>query len=235
MSGVLERMEQQAVILPGRAAGVPEDLIARLVDEQRTWKQIDAAILAGGDPTNLLGGIAGLEQTPEVVNHPTVTGTATEQSLWPVTAAAFAKNVPGSPKLYRILASGTSTTAAAAGTYTLRPRVGNANTSPAIGLATGNITPVNSATAAQWKLLGWVYVRFAGAAGVAQGSFEFNHSGTVGGGGPVSATGNAVYGGVGTAIDFTLTTNGLWMGVVHATSTTNTWVPEFVGWGSWNG
>jgi hypothetical protein len=55
------------------------------------------------------------------------------------------------------------------------------------------------------------------------------------GGGPVSATGNAILGGNSATIDFTtLASAGLWMGVTHATSTTNTWVPQFVGWGSWS-
>jgi hypothetical protein len=235
MGALLERMEQQAVILPGRSAGIPEDLLARLLDEQRTWKQINAAIAEGGDPTMLLGGVAGLEVTPSTKNETLVTGGATELALFPSTSCAFAKDVPGSPKLFRLMASGTSTTAATPGTYTLIPRIGNSNTGIAMGLVTGNITPVASATAAQWKLLGWCFVRSGSNAGIAQGSFEFNHSGTVGGGGPVSATGNAIFGGVSAAIDFTLTTNGLWMGVTHATSTTNTWTAQFVGWGSWNG
>lgn len=234
MSKLLERMERQAVILPGRAGGVPEDLIAALVDDRRTWKQIDQDIRDGGDPTALLGGIAGLETIPNTKDETLVTGGATELAMFPSASCPIPANAPSS-KLWRVLAAGTSTTAATPGTYTIRPRIGNANTSPLMGIATGNITPVASATAAQWKLLGWVYVRAGGAAGTAVGSFEFNHSGTTGGGGPVSATGNAIYGGLGTAIDFTAATNGLWMGVVHATSTTNTWTAQFVGWGSWNG
>jgi hypothetical protein len=79
-----------------------------------------------------------------------------------------------------------------------------------------------------------LFIRQAGTAGTGVASIEFNHSGTVGGGGPVSATGNAIFGGILAATDFTLTTNGLWIGVTHATSTTNTWVPQFVGWGSWS-
>jgi hypothetical protein len=235
MSQVLERMEKRAVILPGRAAGVPEDLIARLIDERRTWKQVDQAIREGGDPTMLLGGLAGLEATPSTKNETLVTGGATELAIFPSASCAIPKDVPGSPKLFRLFSSGTSTTAATPGTYTLIPRIGSTNAGIAMGIATGALTPVASATAAQWKLLGWVYVRSGSAAGTAQGSFEFNHSGTVGGGGPVSATGNAIYGGVSASVDFTLTTNGLWMGVTHATSTTNTWTAQFVGWGSWNG
>jgi hypothetical protein len=229
---LIDRWEQQAVDL-GRLVKSHEDLIAQAVDETRTWKQIQNDIQLSGDPTALLGVYSGLELMPSIKDLATVTGSATEQAIWPVTNSPFPVT-PQSPKLYRLFVSGTSTTAAAAGTYTLSARIGNANTSPLFGVASGALTPVNSATAAQWRCFGIVFVRQSGTAGTAVGSFEFNHSGTVGGGGPVSATGNAVYGGISAAVDFTLTTNGMWMGVIHATSTTNTWVPQFVGWGSWN-
>jgi hypothetical protein len=233
MSSVLDRYERQAYILPLRGAGAHEDLVAQAVDESRTWKEIQRAIAEGGDPTMLTGGIAGLELTPPIVNETLVTGGATELAIFPVARTAIPTN-PRSPVLYRVWASGTSTTAATPGTYTLAARIGNANTSPLFGAVSGALTPVASATAAQWKMLGFVYVRGGDTTGTAVGSFEFNHSGTTGGGGPVSATGNAIFGGVSAAIDFTLTTNGLWIGVTHTTSTTNTWTAQFVGWGTWN-
>jgi hypothetical protein len=233
---LLERYEQQAHILPLREAGAHEDLVAAAVDDARTWKQIQQAIALGGDPTALMGGIAGLElPLPPIANEATVTGSTTEQALFPV-ARALIPAQSMAPKLWRIFASGRSTTAATPGTYTLSARLGNANTSPAFGVVpSSNLTPVASATAAQWKMLGFVYVRGGDTTGTAVGSFEFNHSGNTAGGGPVTATGNAIFGGVSATVDFTLTTNGLWIGVIHATSTTNTWIPEFVGWGSWNG
>jgi hypothetical protein len=203
------------------------------VDETRNWKQIQRDIELSGDPTALTGGYAGLEVTPPAKDQSTVTGSATEQALWPVTLSPIPVT-PQSPKLYRLFASGTSTTAATPGTYTLAARVGNANTSPLFGAVSGALTPVASATAAQWRCFGLVFVRQSSTTGIAVGTFEFNHSGTVGGGGPVSATGNAVYGGISASTDYTLTTNGLWMGVTHATSTTNTWVPQLVAWGSWS-
>jgi hypothetical protein len=149
-------------------------------------------------------------------------------------ANALVPVTPQAPKLYRLFASGTSTTAATPGTYTMAARLGNANTSPLFGIASAALTPVASATAAQWRLFGVVFIRQSGTAGTGVGSFEMNHSGTVGGGGPVSATGNAVFGGILAATDFTVATNGLWCGVTHATSTTNTWVPQLVAWGSWS-
>lgn len=228
---VLKRLERTATIL--RKAGAHEDLVAQAVDETRTWKQINHDIWAGGDPTMLLGGIAGLEATPPIVNETLVTGGATELAIFPSTRCAIPAP-PRSPILYRLFASGTSTTAATPGTYTLSARVGNANTSPLFGATSGALTPVASATAAQWRCFGVVYVRGGDTTGTAVGTFEFNHSGTIGGGGPVSATGNAIFGGISAAIDFTVTTNGLWMGVTHATSTTNTWTAQLVSWGSWN-
>jgi hypothetical protein len=233
VSSVLDRYEQQAYIFPLRGAKAHEDLVAQAVDEARNWRQIEQAIIEGGDPTALVGGIAGLDLTPSIKDLATVTGSATEQAMWAVTNTPIDAN-PRAPTLHRVFASGTSTTAATPGTYTMALRVGNANTSPLFGAVSGALTPVASATAAQWRCFGLVYIRGGDTTGTAVGSFEMNHSGTTGGGGPVSATGNAIFGGVSATIDFTLATNGIWIGVTHATSTTNTWVPQFVGKGSWN-
>jgi hypothetical protein len=188
VSTVLDRYERQATILPMRRLRAPEDFVAAAVDEKRTWKQIERAIREGGDPTALAGGIAGLELTPPIANETLVTGTATEQAIFPTARTAIAAT-PRAPVLYRLFAAGTSTTAATPGTYTLSGRVGTANTAPLIG--------------------------------------------ATGGGGPVSATGNAIFGGVSAAVDFSAA-SALWIGVTHATSTTNTWTAQFVGWGSWN-
>lgn len=229
---ILDREERRRAKI-FRAAKAREDLIAQIIDETRTWKQIDNGIALAGDPIALTGGYAGLELTPAQANLATVTGSATEQVLWPIANTALPVS-PQAPKLYRVFASGTSTTAATPGTYTLAARVGNANTSPLFGAVSGNLTPVASATAAQWRCFGVVFVRYSGPTGIGVGTFEFNHSGTTGGGGPVSATGNAIFGGVSASVDFTLTTNGIWVGVTHATSTTNTWVPQLVTLGSWS-
>jgi hypothetical protein len=233
MSTVLDRYERQAYILPLRDRDAHEDLVAQAVDEARTWREINRALLESGDPTMLVGGIAGLDLVPDIKDQATVTGSATEQALWPVAQTAVEAK-PRSPVLHRVFAGGTSTTAATPGTYTLALRLGNANTSPLFGAVSGALTPVASATAAHWRCFGVVFIRGGDTTGTAWGSFEFNHSGTTGGGGPVSATGNAIFGGVSATVDFSLTTNGIWVGVTHATSTTNTWVPQFVGKGSWN-
>jgi hypothetical protein len=140
---------------------------------------------------------------------------------------------PALPGAVPAVRGGTSTTAATPGTYTLSARIGTANTAPLIGATSGALTPVASATAAQWRCFGILYVRGGGHDGHGVRVVEFNHSGTTGGGGPVSATGNAIFGGVSAAVDFSAA-SALWIGVTHATSTTNTWTAQFVGWGSWN-
>jgi hypothetical protein len=229
---ILNREERRQARL-FRSAKAREDLIAQIIDETRTWKEIDRGIAASEDPTALIGGYAGLEVTPSIKDLATVTGGATELAIIPVVNTPIPVT-PQAPKLYRLFASGTSTTAATPGTYTLAGRVGNANTSPLFGAVSGALTPVASATAAQWRLFGVVFIRQSGTAGTGVGTFEFNHSATVGGGGPVSATGNAIFGGILASTDFTLATNGLWIGVTHATSTTNTWVPQLPVWASWS-
>ena len=237
MTTLLERYERQATLLK-RDLRVTNRDISRdleLIESQpvENWKQVQNRIDRSGDPTMLTGGFAGMEITPEAVSEAAVTGGATELVLIPTARFAIAKN-PQVPKLYRLYASGTSTTAATPGTYTLTPRIGPAptNASPLIGIATGNITPVASATAAQWQLTGFVLIRTGGTAAVAVGSFWWAHSNTVGGGGP--STANAVFGGISASFDSTLTTTALWIGVTHATSTTNTWTPQAVGWLSAN-
>jgi hypothetical protein len=224
---VIDRIERRLVdrLLSAQAH---RDLVALAVDETRTWKEIQRAIDLAGDPTALTGGYAGLEVTPPAKDQATVTGSATEQAMWPVTLSPIPVT-PQSPKLYRLFASGTSTTAAARRhVHAGRADRQREHESAVRCGVRRNLTPVASATAAQWRCFGVVFVRQSGTTGIAVGTFEFNHSGTVGGGGPVSATGNAIYGGISASTDFTLTTNGLWMGVTHATSTTNTWVPQLV-------
>jgi hypothetical protein len=176
---VLDRYERQATILPLRNAGAHEDLVAQAVDEKRTWREIQRDIELAGDPTALTGGIAGLELTPPTVNETLVTGGATELAIFPTARTPIAQ-YPRGPVLYRLFAAGTSTTAATPGTYTLAGRVGTANTAPLFGAVSGALTPVASATAAHWRCFGICYLRGNDSTGTAFGSFEFNHSGTVG-------------------------------------------------------
>lgn len=233
---LLDRYERDATIL--RARSSLADVIDLAGAEARRWNKIDRQMREDPDVAfmNLVGGIAGLEPVPAgpaIVNWPTITINATEALLWGGAAGTPIAAVPQVPKMYRLFVGGTSTTAATPGTFTLAPRMGTLITSPLVGIATGAITPVASATAAQWRLEGWLLVRTGGTAAVSTGSFEFNMSSTVGGGGPASATSNAVFGGVSATFDATVA-SALVFGAIATTSTTNTFTPQSVLWGSWN-
>lgn len=229
----LARMERQATILRARTQLADAMEVLKAAEDRRVWNRIDRKLRDEGVPTALGGPFAGLELTPAIANLSTITANATEQLLWPGAANTPIPANPQVPKLYRLWAHGTSTTAATPGTFTLNARLGLLITSPSLTGATGNITPVASATAAPWRLEGWVYLRTGGASAVATGSFEWNMSSTTGGGGPASATSNAVLGGVSSTFDSTIA-SALVVGIIAATSTTNTFVPQFVGWGSYN-
>lgn len=231
MSALLERYKQQATLLDYDPL---PDVLKLSAHQPRLWKPwMDE--LSEHELTMLAGGFAGLEKTPVTVNQATVTGSATEQVLIPIALTAIATD-PQVPKLYRLFASGTSTTAGTPGTYTLAARIGPAptNASPLFGAVSGSFTPVASATAARWDVTGWVMIRTGGTTAVAVASFDWMHSATVGGGGPSLATSTGVFGGISASFDSTLGTTALWIGVTHAVSTTNTWIPQAVAWGSWN-
>jgi hypothetical protein len=228
---LMQRMEAKATILRSRERLA--DVMELAAVEVRRWNRIDRALREDGVPTAIGGPFSGLELTPAIANAAQVTINATEALLWPGAANTPIPANPQVPKLYQLFASGTSTTAATPGTFTLAPRLGTLITSPLVGIATGAITPVASATAAQWSLSGWLYVRTGGATAIAQGSFEFNMSATIGGGGPASATSNAVFGGISASFDSTVA-SALVFGAIATTSTTNTFTPQFIGWGSWN-
>jgi hypothetical protein len=234
MSALLDRYERDATIL--RARSQLADVIDLAGVEARRWNRIDRQMREDPDVAflNLTGGIAGLEIVkPQIVNWPTITINATEALLWGGAAGTPIALNEQVPKMYRLFVAGTSTTAATPGTFTLNARLGTLITSPSLSGATGAITPVASATAAQWKIDGWLLLRTGGTAAVATGSLEFNQSATVGGGGPVSATGNAVMGGVSATFDATVA-SALVVGAIATTSTTNTFTPQSVLWGSWN-
>lgn len=201
------------------------------------WKPRMREIEASGTPTMIAGGLMGLVLNPNVVNLTTVTGSATEQALIPTTLMPIQQNAQ-SGQLYLCYASGTSTTAATPGTYTFAGRIGPSPTNASTGIfgaTSGAFTPVASATAAQWQIAGFVLIRGGGSSCNAVGSFEWEHSGTVGGGGPTLSTSAGVFGGITAAtFDCTGTAVSTWIGVTHATSTTNTWVPQLFAWASAN-
>jgi hypothetical protein len=209
------------------------DDLAFLTEFHGPWKPKMDRLKRSG-LTMIAGGLYGLVRNPQGINQATITGSATEQAIIPIAQTPIEQDVPSS-KLYLLVASGTSTTAASAGTYTLAQRIGPAptNASPLFGAVSGAFTPANSETASQWQTQGFVLIRGpSSTANIAVGSFEWSHSATLAGGGPSTAAG--VVGGISASFDSTLTTTALWFGVTHATSTTNTWVPQMVVWASAN-
>lgn len=211
------------------------DDLAFLTDFHGPWKPKMDRLRREG-PTAIAGGLFGLVNNPVTVNQATVTGSATEQAIIPTALMPIEQNVQ-SGKLYVMYGSGTSTTAAAAGTYTFAVRLGSAGlaivTSPLCGAVSGAFTPANSETASQWQMQGFVLIRGSGTTNTAVGTFTWTHSATLAGGGPATASGPL--GGVSASFDTTAAAgSSLWLGVTHATSTTNTWVPQFVGWASAN-
>lgn len=212
------------------------DDLAWLMGQQEAWKPRMTELAMKG-PVAIAGGLMGIVQNPDVNNQPTVTGSATEQAIIPTALMPIQAKAQGA-QIYVLYASGTSTTAAAPGTYTFAGRIGPSPTNASTGIfgaTSGAFTPVASATAAQWNLNGWVLCRGGGSSSNAVGSFDWVHSGTVGGGGPALSTSTGVFGGITAATyDATGTLVSTWIGVTHATSTTNTWVPQLVAWSSLN-
>ena len=220
-----------------QSRNIMDDLRAldSLLQKERTTAERMSALAAQGVPVGIAGGLMGLVANPVTVNQATVTGGATELALIPTALYPVEQNVQ-SGKAYLQVAFGTSTTAATPGTYTFISRIGPAptNASPAFGSVSGNFTPTASETAAPWYMLGFVVIRGSGTANTAAGGWFFSHSGTTGAGGPSLATSTGTFGGISASFDSTGSTCALWIGVTHATSTTNTWVPQGVLWSSFN-
>lgn len=213
------------------------DDFAFLSDLAGPWKPRMTDIVASGVPTNIPGGLMGIVTNPTTVNLTTVTGTATEQALIPTALMPVQQNAQ-SGQLYVLWASGTSTTASTQGTYTFTGRIGPSPTNASTGIfgaTSGAFTPIASATAAQWQLSGYVLMRGGATAANAVGNFFWTHSATIGGGGPSSVSSAGTFGGVTAATyDGTGTSVSVWVGVTHASSTTNTWVPQIQAWSSAN-
>lgn len=213
--------------------------LSHLLLSQRTMKQRMNDVWVNGDPVAISGGLAGLIANPVTVNQATVTGGATELALIPTAVLPIEQNVQ-SGKIYHLFASGDSTTAATPGTYTLVTRIGPAptNASPLLTPVSSAFTPLASMTHAGWTLDGEVVIRGpGGTANIATAGFAWSQVSVASGtlqGGASSATSAGNLGGVSASFDSTLTTTALWVGVTHATSTTNTWIPQLVIWASWN-
>lgn len=216
------------------------NLIAGVEVQSEPWKPWMDRIRASGVPVAISGGLAGLVANPVTVNQTTITGSATEQAIIPTALLPLEQNVQ-SGKIYHLFAGGTSTTAATPGTYTLATRLGSAGlaviTSPLLTAVSSAFTPLASMTAAPWNIGGEIVIRGSGTANTAAAGFAWSQtsvaSTAISGPSSVSSAGNL--GGVSASFDSTAAAgSSLWIGVTHATSTTNTWIPQLVVWGSWN-
>jgi hypothetical protein len=213
--------------------------LSHLIQGERTMKQRLHDVWLGGGPTAISGGLAGLINNPATVNQATVTGGATELALIPTALLPIEQNVQ-SGKIYHLWASGDSTTAATPGTYTLVTRIGPAptNASPLLTPVSSAFTPLASMTKAAWTLDGEIAIRGPGStANIAVAGFAWAQTSvasTAIQSGPSSALSAGNLGGVSATFDSTLATTALWVGATHATSTTNTWIPQLVVWASWN-
>jgi hypothetical protein len=214
--------------------------LSHLIQGERTMKRRLHDVWLGGGPTAISGGLAGLIANPPTVNQTTITGSATEQALIPTALLPIEQNVQ-SGKIYHLFAGGTSTTAATPGTYTLATRLGSAGlaviTSPLLTAVSSAFTPLASMTAAPWNLFGPIVIRGSGTANTAAGTFSWSQTSVASTAisGPSSVSSAGSLGGVSASFDTTAAAgSSLWIGVTHATSTTNTWIPQLVVWGSWN-
>lgn len=221
------------------------DDLAFLSSLHGPWKPWMDRLMREG-PTNVSGGLMGAVLNPITVNQATITGSATEQALILPALTPITSNVQ-SGTTYVLLASGTSTTAATPGTYTLTARLGSpavVGSTAILGAVSGPFTPLASGTALPWSLIGFITIRAGGSACNAAGAFVFNHAGNiVGAGGPdassitvANTSSNGIIGGATAATwDSTVAAgSSLWVGVTHATSTTNTWIQQQHIWASIN-
>lgn len=236
----LAGMERRATILrrPLRYNPITDIDIERDVQtlagvEVRRWKGMLDEIAQGGDPTALVGGIAGLEGPPLADALAALTLSATEQALW---AAATYTPLPAStsraPAQYELFASGTvTTTATASPTMLWTPRWGTAITDATLG-ATPSIVLTASQTACPWQLRGELTVRGTGSGTNARvkGTFTLIGKFVTPANGIVDA--HHIFGYTAATGDSTIA-KGLFMGIV-STITTPTVTVEQLKWGSWN-
>lgn len=208
--------------------------LAALQMQGATWKQRMNEMWIDGVPMNVGGGLMGLEVNPSSANYSTITIGATELSLWGTslgpTIVPFTTFRQGSTG-YMLRCFGNATSAATPGTQTFNPRLTNV-TGASLGIS-GTFTPIASETASPFILAGDLVLRSGGSTSATLvGVFTYNESqGTAGGG--IANTSGQVFGGTSITIDNTIAES-LWMGLVAATSTTNTMIPQAVLWGSWN-
>lgn len=220
--------------------GKPWRLINGVLDSMsraQPWKPWLDEIAAAG-PSALAGGFAGLELTPQPMTLPTITMGTTELALWSTSTNTPIAANPQCPKAYMLRAWGYGTTAATPGSILFNARLGQLVTSPLLG-ASVTAAQTASQTTTNWRMEGDVLLRTGGGAttGAATGQFRYSQATATTAGGPELAAASQIIGNGLTITSYesdAALANGLWMGGIATTSTTNTFIPLAVIWASWN-
>jgi hypothetical protein len=239
---LLERYEQEAVELrrPRHGKRIITDFNALrdvqrfMGEEQRAWKPWMREIEESGVPVGLPGGLAGIEVNPPAFTLPTVTANATEAALWPVATWTPISANSTYPKIFRVVAWGTQTTAATPGTMLFQPRLGTTVAGIDMGVSV-TAAQTASETTTVWRIEGNIICRIGGTASTATAvsSFKYEQGTATTGGSAVLPAIEQIFGGLVASYDASIA-QGLWMGVKAVTSTTNTFVPQAVIWLSYN-
>jgi hypothetical protein len=251
MSTLLERMERQAIVLDpptptetvrrsrGRRPLQRHEIITDIDlsrDEQtiggeaRTWKQINEALAGAGDPTALLGMIAGCEREPPDAALAAVTGGTVNVALWSAMTYTPIDPVVKKPKHFDLFAEGTVTSTGAGQTLIINPNISNTGAVGTGLTASAAQTLGSTITGAVWQLEARITVRTVGTGttATAQGAFKFGYSLLANGGPPTwtiwRSTANATF-------DSTVT-NGLVIGVTPSAAGVSV-TPQQIRWASW--
>jgi hypothetical protein len=238
MSALLERLEREAVIL-GRGQARGRELRYRPITHElldanaRAWRDVDAEIRRGGDPTALIGGLAGLESGSDVLiaDGSAITGGTSNVALWDSRQYTPIPPLTRRGVIYELDAEGTITSSGAAQTVTLNPHIGPSNTVGTNLTAAPAQTLGSTITNAVWRLWAQITLRSVGAgtAATAVGGFRFEYSTAANAGSPTTV----IWRSSGGAATFDSTAlNGLVMGVTPSNSGVSIVVRQ-IKWGSW--
>jgi hypothetical protein len=189
--GVLERMARQAVLLDRPRVGRREtitdwqapgwaDVMEAAAHERARWGDIDRRIRACGDPTALIGGLAGLAPGGNVpsADGSAITGGSSNVALWESRLYTPIPALEVAPTQYELVAAGAVTSSAGSQTVTLNPHIGPSNT---VGT---NLTPSTAQTLgstitnAIWQFSAQITIRTAGTGtnATAIGTFGFSYT-----------------------------------------------------------
>lgn len=230
------RREGNAVVYEKPSYGEIVEHLAWLSRDvnRRPWQMVNGRIVESGEPTALIGGIAGIESyaTIPLADLAAVTGGVANVALWESRQYTPIIN-PRVGQMFELDAEGTVTSTAAAQTVAINPHIGAANT---VGTNL-TATPVaqtlgTTITNAVWRLWASLTVRSTGTgtAATAIGAFRFEYSILANGGSPTTI----IWRSSGGAATFDSTAiNGLVMGVTPSAAAVSI-TPRQIKWGSWS-